>query len=145
MTRTKKRYAGTIEEDQKKQFIRTISSKGFNDKVRKTWNAATSNHPRIIADWRNPLIKPHIEFASKHRLPWTIEQSDKARQSAYEKNPPGMSDHKSIAEQMDGLKLLGGSLTPRFLPPVSLRRPPAGGTRRRIHHRRARLTHRRRN
>ena len=109
MTRTKKRHAGTIEEDQKKQFIKRITSKAFNDTVRKTWNAENSNHQRIIADYKNPLIKKHIGFASKHGLPWTIEQSEKARQSAHQKQPPSMLDYDSMTEQMATLKLIGGT------------------------------------
>ena len=127
MTRTKKRHAGTIEEDQKKQFIKRITSKTFNDEVRKTWNAENSNHQRIIADYRNPLIKKNIGFASKHGVPWTVEQSDKARQSAHQKQPPSMLDHDSMTEKMATLKLMGGT------------------RRRRITRRRARRTHRRRN
>jgi hypothetical protein len=112
MTRTKKRHAGTIEDDQKKQFIKRITSETFNDEVRKTWNGEHSDHQRIIEDYSNPRIKKYIAFASKHGLPWTIEQSDKARQlhPAPERasNTNTAPDHASITREMDALKLMGG-------------------------------------
>ena len=133
MVRTKKRYGGTTEQEDK--FFKELD-KDIRTKLEPMWNDPLSNRERIMQDFGNSQIKSLIlRFP---RFPWGIEQSDKARAPNFF---PRVHDEDTITNLMRKLQVVGESDTP------SGAHQSSGGTRRRrIHrrtHHRRRRTHRR--
>ena len=145
MVRTKKRHAGTRHSAAKtrsadliseRQFIHMHGPDAFKN-IKNTWNDPISDHVLIIKDYADKHKRQRMEWGSQFGLPWTTEQSEKARAPPMEgsrasKNTNMAPDHDSITEQMATLKLMGGTRRTH-------RRRGC-----RTHHRRRR-THRRRN
>lgn len=143
MTRTKKRYAGTRHSAAKIRSADLISERMFITqfgpdafaKIERLWRDPTSDHELIIKDYADEHTRKRMRWGSKFGLPWTIEQSEKARKIPMERsrasNTNMAPDNASITEQMATLEIMGGT------------------RRRRIHRRRTqcrgRRTHRRRN
>jgi hypothetical protein len=125
MVRTKKRYGGTRHSAAKTRNADLISERRFRseygqdalDQIQKTWRDPASDHELIIQDYADKHKKERINWGSQFGLPWTHEQSVKARESvkapesvkARESVKAPESAPLSISAQMSRLSLTGGT------------------------------------